>query len=216
MRFRDYCIPMMLCLAALAACTRVTAEIERTSALPSGGGETFAIMPLSGQLGSPEFERYAEQVEEGLAAKGYVRASDPAKADYRVSLRYGAGLDSTAYVSRSVFPSRRRDPTATRLDTQPIRGATEKQTNLAPLTDAIGQPSHLSRTLYRRAFQIDMVDARRPAPQDHEPAFSGRAETVGQQSDLSLVAPCLIDAILGKSGESGRSTVTFESESCDR
>ena len=73
-----------------AACSQVTADIARTSALSADSkGRTFAVVPLSGQRGTQEFETYSAEVIQRLRAQGLVPTGDPAKADYAVFLRYG-------------------------------------------------------------------------------------------------------------------------------
>jgi hypothetical protein len=205
-------------LLAVAGCTQVTADVSRTSALTAQSrGKSFAVVPLTGQQGNPEFEGYARQVRQRLAADGLVAAGDPAKADYAVFLRYGVTRgDTLSAATRSVYPAGYNDPLSTRLDTQAIRTETKNQINLAPITDQVGVPPPNARYLFNRSMQIDLVDTRKSTQDRLATVYSGRASTVGQHSDMGLVGNCLIDAILDGFPASGDTTVKFESESCEK
>ncbi|HVO14596.1 MAG TPA: hypothetical protein VMV26_05245 [Alphaproteobacteria bacterium] len=205
-------------LLAVAACTQVTADISRQSALNAQSrGKSFAVVPLSGQRGNPEFEGYAQRVRQGLIADGMVAANDPAKADYAVFLRYGVTRGDTLYAAtRTVYPPGYNDPLSTRLDTQAIRNDIKNQTNLAPITDTVGTPPPNARYLFNRSMQIDLVDTRKSTADKLATVYSGRASTVGQHSEMGLVGNCLIDAILDGFPAAGDTTVKFESESCEK
>jgi hypothetical protein len=206
-------------LLVLAGCTQVTADVRRTSALTADSrGKSFAVVPLSGQRGNPEFEAYAQQVRQRLTADGMVAAGEAAKADYAVFLRYGATRGDTLNAAiHSVNPPGYNDPLSTRLDTQAVRGdIIRNQTNLAPITDQVGVTAPNSRYLFKRSMQIDLVDTRRSTPDKLATVYSGRASTVGQHSDMGLVGTCLIDAILDGFPAPGDATVKFESESCEK
>jgi hypothetical protein len=211
------------CAAALialsvAACSTVTADISRTSSLSTQSkGKSFAVVPLSGQKGNAEFESYAADVTQRLRAEGLVPSRDPAKADYAVFLRYGVTRGATLYAAtQPVYPAGARDPLATRLDTQAIRSDIENQTNLAPITDTVGQPVPNARRLFNRTMEIDLVDTRRSTPDRLATVYSGKASTVGQHDNLELVGKCLIDAILDGFPAPGDNTVKFESETCEK
>lgn len=211
---------VVLAVLAVAACSQVTADISRTSALTPAGshGKSFAIVPLPEQRGNTEFEGYAQRVTQRLATAGLVPASDAAKADYAVFLRYGVtrGAMLSAAI-QTLHPASVRNPVGTRLATQPILGGTDRQTGLAPITDSVGQPPPNARRLFTRSMEIDLVDTRKSTPDKLATVFSGKAQTVGQHSDISLVGNCLIDAILADFPESGRTTVKFKSEeSCNK
>ena len=208
----------VLTVFLLAACSNVTADINRTSSLGAQTrGKSFAVVPLSGQRGNQEFESYAERVKQRLTGDGLVLASDPAKADYAVFLRYGVTEGATLHAAtQSLYPASIRDPLSTRLDTQAIRSDSQNQTNLAPITDAVGQPSPNARRLFNRSMEIDLVDTRRSTPERLATVYSGKAATVGQHSDLGLVGNCLIDAILDGFPAGGENQVRFQSETCEQ
>lgn len=207
----------VLAVLLVAACSNVTADVSRTSSLAQNKGKSFAVVPLSGQRGNPEFETYAEQVRHRLTADGMVASSDAAKADYAVFLRYGVTRGATLYAAtQALYPASARDPLSTRLDTQAIRGDIQNQTNLAPITDAVGQPPPNARRLFDRTMEIDLVDTRRSKPDKLATVYSGKASTVGQHSDMELVGKCLIDAILDGFPAGGENTVTFQSETCEK
>lgn len=202
----------------VAACTQVTADISRSSALTAQSkGKSFAVVPLTGQRGNAEFETYAERVRQRLTGDGLVLASDPAKADYAVFLRYGVTRGDTLYAAtQTLYPAAVRNPTATRLDTQAVRTDTARQTNLAPITNSVGVAPPNARYLFDRSMQIDLVDTRRSTPDKLATVYSGKASTVGQHSDMGLVGGCLIDAILDGFPAAGENSVKFELESCEK
>jgi len=165
----------VLIVLLAAACSQVTADITRTSSLADSRGKTFAVVPLSGQRGTQEFETYSAQVIQHLRTAGLVPTGDPARADYAVFLRYGVTRGATLYAStRTLFPASVRNPLATRLDTQRIRSDAKNQTNLAPITDAVGQPPPNARRLFDRSMEIDLVDTRRSTPDRLATVFSGK------------------------------------------
>ena len=216
MNFFGRCAAVLTVLL-VAACSNVTADISRTSSLAQSRGKSFAVVPLTGQRGNPEFETYAEQVRQRLTAAGMVASSDPAKADYAVFLRYGVTRGATLYAAtQTLYPASIRDPLSTRLDTQAIRSDSQNQTNLAPITDAVGQPPPNARRLFDRTMEIDLVDTRRSKPDKLATVYSGKASTVGQHSDMGLVGKCLIDEILDGFPAAGDTKVTFQSETCEK
>lgn len=211
------CAAALLALLA-AACSQVTADIARTSSLSADSkGKTFAVVPLTGQRGTQEFETYSAEVIQRLRTDGLVPAGDPAKADYAVFLRYGVTRGETLFASiRTLYPASVRDPLSTRLDTQEIRSDSKNQTNLAPITDAVGQQPPNARRLFTRSMEIDLIDTRRSTPDKLATVFSGKATTVGQHDDLEPIGKCLIDAILDGFPAAGQDRVTFEPVSCEK
>ena len=89
---------------------------------------------------------------------------------------------------RHSIPPGRAIRSSTRLDTQAIRSDTENQTNLAPITDAVGQPAPNARRLFNRTMEIDLVDTRRSTPDKLATVYSGKASTVGQHGNLGWSA----------------------------
>ena len=201
-----------------AACSQATADIARTSQLSADSrGKTFAVVPLSGQRGTQEFETYSAEVIQRLRAQGLVPTGDPAKADYAVFLRYGVTRGDTLFASvRTLYPASVRDPLSTRLDTQEIRSDSQRQTNLAPVTDAVGPPPPHARRLFTRSMEIDLIDTRRSTPDKLATVYAGKATTVGQHDELEPIGKCLIDAILDGFPAAGTSRVSFEPVSCEK
>jgi hypothetical protein len=208
----------VLTVLLLAACSNVTADINRTSSIDAQSkGKSFAVVPLSGQRGNAEFETYAERVRQRLTADGLVPARDAARADYAVFLRYGvtqgAALNAA---SQPLNQAMVRDPLSTRLDPGAIRGDIERPSSVSSITDSGGQSSPSARRLFDRTMEIDLVDTRRSTPDKLATVYSGKASTVGQHSELSLVGNCLIDAILDGFPAGGENQVTFKSETCEQ
>ena len=79
-----------LALTALTGCaTAFNADVARFQQLPAPQGQTFAVVADDSRLaGGLEFSQYAGLVASHLAQTGYVPASDPARADLIVRLRY--------------------------------------------------------------------------------------------------------------------------------
>ena len=85
----------------LSACaTGLPTQVSRHQAMPVPSGQTFYVVPASGQAGL-EFNRYAAIVAQHLQAKGYRNAGAPQLADMLVSIDYGV---DEGVVERSVDP----------------------------------------------------------------------------------------------------------------
>jgi len=79
-----------LALVALSGCaTSFKADVARFQQLPAPAGQSFTVVADDPQLaGGLEFAHYADLVSQRLAQTGYVRASDPARADLVVRVAY--------------------------------------------------------------------------------------------------------------------------------
>jgi hypothetical protein len=77
----------------------VTSQVTRFHQLPPGfAGQTFTILPESDQVGSLEFQSYADQVAAQLAAHGLQPVASGG--DLVVKLDYGIGSGRTAIYTR--------------------------------------------------------------------------------------------------------------------
>ena len=75
---------------ALSGCaTGLNTRVSRFQELSAPGGQTFVVQSKDPQLnGSLEFQHYADIVAAHMTQQGYTRATDPARADLVVDMRY--------------------------------------------------------------------------------------------------------------------------------
>ena len=91
---------------SLSACaTGLPTRVSRYQAMPIPQGQTFYVVPASGQAGL-EFGRYAALVAQHLEAKGYRSAGAPQLADMLVRLDYGVDEGQREYTVDPMARSR--------------------------------------------------------------------------------------------------------------
>lgn len=193
----------------VAACgpQLVTSQVTRFHNLPPGfAGQTFTILPEPDQVGSLEFQSYADQVAARLTALGLRPVRDTASPDLVVKLDYGVGGGRTAVYTRPSatghfgygygWPSRRWgyglgvgfpfDPWGPSYETYAV-------------------------TKYDRWLALDILDG--PSFRQGRPirAFEGRAVSEGGSRALPQVMPYLVAALFenfpGASGQTVRVAV---------
>lgn len=90
-------------------------QVTRHQAMPAAAGQTFYVVPASGQP-TLEFGRYASLVSQHLQAKGYRPAGAPQVADMLVKLDYQVDEGETEYRADPIARSRMYDPFYSRYD----------------------------------------------------------------------------------------------------
>lgn len=198
----------------VAACgpQMVTSQVTRFHHLPPGfAGQSFTILPDSDQVGSLEFQSYADQVAARLAAHGLRPVPDTANPDLVVKLDYGVGSGRTAVYSRpSTYGSfglgygsfgwpHRRWGTGIGFG--------------FPFGDPWGPPYYdtYSVTKYDRWLAVDILEG--PSYRQGRPVsvFEGRAVSEGSSRALPEVVPYLSRALFenfpGMSGQTVRVAV---------
>jgi hypothetical protein len=82
----------------LSACaTGLPTQVSRHQAMPAPAGQSFFVVPATGQRSGLEFSRYAALVSQAMQAQGYTAAASPQAATMLVRLDYGVDEGETQY-----------------------------------------------------------------------------------------------------------------------
>jgi hypothetical protein len=183
----------------LAACTTpvIQADVTRFHALglaPTPG--SFTIVPDSTQVGSLEFQDYAAQVADALAAKGW-RPVAPGKggADALVAIHWGIGAPNTMtwQSPSSVYSGVGWGPRSAWYG--------------GGFYDPFPYWETRSVTTYPRWLSVEMSDAHSAG---RKVLFEGRAVAEGSSREIAPVMPYLVKALFtGFPGSTG-TTVRVE------
>ncbi len=193
----------------VAACgpRMVTSQVTRFHQLPPGfAGQSFTIVPERDQIGSLEFQAYADQVAAQLAAHGLRPVPDTAHSDLEVKLDYGVGPGRTAiYTSPGPYGSfglgygrfgHRHWGTGVGLGF-PLYGPAYYDTYTV--------------TKYDRWLAVDILEGPQFRKGRPVSVFEGRAVSEGSSRDLPQVVPYLARALFdnfpGMSGQTVRVAV---------
>lgn len=203
-----------LALLGLGACaTGFSSNVTRYQQLPVPQGQTFAVVPLSPELGGLEFQSYADLVARELAQEGYRPAVDTASADLLVQVGYnmdtgrervrssggfGAGFgfgSSRFYGRRGYFPG------------YGGFGRSGFAFGFAdPWAFGPGFNDVYSYTVFTTELQMKINNQSTGLN-----VFDGRAEALSRTRLLNRVLPNLVEAMFtgfpGRSGETVRITV---------
>lgn len=203
-----------LALLSLGACaTGFSSDVTRYQQLPVPQGQTFAVVPLTPELGGLEFQSYADLVGRQLAQQGYRPAADTASADLLVEVGYdidtgrervrssggggfGFGFGSSPYYGRrGYFPG------------YGGFGRSSFAFGFAdPWAYGPGYNDVYSYTVFTTELQMKINDQR-----TGRNVFDGRAEALSRTRRLDRVVPNLVEAMFtgfpGRSGETVRITV---------
>ncbi|MDQ3482322.1 MAG: DUF4136 domain-containing protein [Pseudomonadota bacterium] len=236
--FRKFGAAMLLGTAAalVSGCaTGLPAKVTRYSAMPIPQGQTFYVVPASGQSGGLEFNTFAAMVAQELAAKGYGQAASPQAADMLVKVDYGVDEGETELVADRPFgprawgPSRWGpygwnyrdpfyDPRWGIYYGRPYRSAWSRDPFYYGWDDPFWYSSPYAgygsafgpqiREYTRYDSHLDIEIARRV---DNAPLFEGHVQARSQTDELGRLVPNLIQAMFtgfpGRSGETVRITV---------
>lgn len=185
---------LILALALLlGACTNpvVQTDVTRFNAFgPNPAPGSFTIVPDAHQVGSLEFQDYAAQVADALAAKGW-RPVPPGggPADANVSLHWGVGPPETVtwQSPSSVYSGVGWGPRSAWYG--------------GGIYDPFPYWETRSQTTFPRWLAVDMVDAKAPG---RHVLFEGRAVAEGNRREIAPVMPYLVRALFtGFPGTSG-------------
>jgi hypothetical protein len=197
------------------------AQVTRFQAMPAPTGQSFYVVPGSGQPAGLEFGQYASLVSQQLAAKGYRPAGAPQLADMLVRLDYGVD-EGTREIREDPFSSRRYrdpfyDPYWGVYFGRPYYSRYGYYGYSSPFYWGWNDPfwyddyyggrgrdreytvfkSHLDMNIVRRA--------------DNQPLFEGHAKARSQTDELGVLVPNLVEAMFtgfpGRSGETVKITV---------
>ncbi len=201
---------------ALAGCATgpqsVPANVTRFHALPPVMRPmTFTILPERGQVGSLEFQAYAEQVAHALSLRGWtpVPPTDGAPpAETVVFLDYGAGEGRTVIDSTPVYGPSVGFGTGWGRRSRWSGMGVNVPFGHAPFDDDLRGYRTSSRTLYTRQLQVDILDGPAWRAGETRKLFEGRAWNEGQSRDLPAAMPVLVRALFenfpGPSGQTVR------------
>jgi len=206
-------------LAASGCATGLNTKVTRYQAMPAAAGQTFYVVPASGQPGL-EFGRYATIVAQQLEARGYRPAGAPQSADMLVRIDYGVDEGETRYQTDPMYgpygsPFYRGyyDPFWGIYTGRPYysrygyRGSPFYYGWDDPFLYSGGMGRGLREyTVYESDLEMDIV--RRA---DNAPLFEGHAKARSQTDELGVLVPNLIEAMFtgfpGRSGETVKITI---------
>jgi hypothetical protein len=203
---------LLLTVMLVGACAQVHTEVTRFHHMPpTGNGATFAVIPFKGQVGSLEWEQYADLVAQRLSAKGYVRVAQPASAKYLVVFAYVIDGGKTTTTEQPIFGQTGGGMTMFSGNTSGILGGTlysgftSGTAYTLPTYGPIGSIP-VTRTTYSRAAMLDIIDVPQSlASGAPVKTFEATARSAGSSGSLAKVMPAMVDAIFedfpGKSGE---------------
>lgn len=195
---------LLLLTVGLSACgpRLVTSDVTRfhSPELLAEPHRTFTILPREDQVGSLEFQRYAELVAQELAEQG-LRPVPPGEeeADLVVRLRYGV------------------EGPRQEIETWPVRGSIGFGTWRDPWGFGFGAPLYSeidTRTVYTHWLRTEIVDAPALRQGRRDVLFEGRAVSTTGGSGLPEVMPYLATALFenfpGASGQTVRVRIPIE------
>ena len=221
MSFRKLAAAAFLGVASLglsACAVGLPTQVSRYQAMPAPQGQSFFVVPASGQPAGLEFSRYAAFVGQALQAQGYAQAPSPQAATMLVKVNYGVDQGTTEY---RVDPFYRN-----RGFYSPFYGG---------YYGSWGRPMYYSRYSRYRGYSpfyygwddpfyspfdrgidsyevyksfLDMNIVRRV---DNAPLFEGHAKARSSNDNLGVLVPNLVEAMFtgfpGRNGETVRITV---------
>lgn len=214
----------------LAACaTGLPTKVTRYSAMPAAAGQSFYVLPASGQTAGLEFGTFAAMVAQQLEARGYRPAGTPQLADMLVKVDYGVDEGRTEYVVDPPFGPRRwgpygwgyRDPFFdpywrmypdhpywSRWSPGPFYyGWDDPYWYMSP-NAGYGAFGPRLREFTRYESHLDVQIVRRA---DNAPLFEGHVKARSQTDELGRLVPNLIQAMFtdfpGRNGETVKITV---------
>ncbi len=201
----------LLVVSLLAACgpRMVTSQVTRFHALPPGfAGESFTILPEQGQVGSLEFQSYADLVAAQLQARGLTPVPASEKADYVVYLDYGIGPPRTIVGTR---PSPFYGSFGYGFGSRRHRDRWGYGLGVGFPFGPFGPYETYAVTRYDRWLEVEMLDAGALRAGKPVHVFEGRAISEGSSASLPQVMPYLAAALFenfpGMSGQTVRVAV---------
>lgn len=196
-------------LLLTAGCAeRFKADVARFQQLPPAQGQSFTIVADDPRLaGGLEFGQYAAHLAQKLGGAGYVAASDAAKADLVVKMRYGVD-NGRERVRSTGFGA---DPFYRSYGRYGYWGRPYYWGFYDPML--FGGPGYYneveSYTVYTGTLELRIDRAN-----GGQRLFEGKAESQSLSNKLTYLVPNLIDAMFvnfpGQSGETVKITLAPE------
>lgn len=167
-------------------------------------GKTFAFLPSKEQEGSLEYRSYAKAVQVELEKRGMKMASFD-NANYAVFMTYG--IDNGKEIISS-YPIVGQTGTIGSYTTGTVTGygntATVNATTYKAPTYGVVGTGTTSDTVYKRYFNIDIIDMSKSKGNTIEKVYEGKATSSGSSGQLSVVMPAIMKSVFddfpGKSG----------------
>lgn len=190
----------------LTACTTpiVRTDVTRFNALAPGPGPSFTIVPDPAQVASLEFQDYATQVANALAAQGWRPVAPGGAVDTLVSLHWGVGPAETVtwQSPSSIYSGYGWGP-----GTRYYGGGMGYGTDPFPYWET------RSLTTYPKWLAVQITDARASG---RKVLFEGRAVAENTRREIAPVVPYLIQALFtgfpGANGTTVRVNVPVKEE----
>ena len=207
-------------------------QVTRFQAMPAPAGQSFYVVPASGEPAGLEFGQYASIISQQLAARGYRPAGAPQLADMLVKVDYEIQQD-VDYKVDLIASSRMRDPFYRRGFYDPFWGMTYGRpyysrygyysryrdpfywgwgdpfySGYAGRIDGFNQWGEPVRAYKVYESELDMDIVRRA---DNQPLFEGKALARSATAEMGVLMPNLIEAMFtgfpGRSGETVKITI---------
>lgn len=176
---------LLLLAVTLSACGPrvVTSDVTRfhSPQLLSAPYQTFTIVPRDEQVGSLEFQRYAELVAQRLAAQG-LRPVPPGEGEADVVVRLDYGVEGPRQ----------------EIESRPVTGTVGFGTWHDPWGFGFGAPLYSeidTRTVYSHWLRAEIIDASALRDGRREVMFEGRAVSTTSGAGLPQVMPYLAQAL---------------------
>lgn len=199
--------PLFAAAMVLTACgpQMVTSDVTRFHTLPptaSAEARTFTILPRPNQVGSLEFQQYAELIANRLTAQGYrPLPSESGTADVVVFLDFGVSTGPVEVRSSPVYGS---VGLGYGFGRWPHRYGVGGSFPLYPFDGVVGYDTY-SVTKYTRWVDIDMLKGPEFRAGHQVSVFEGRAVSEGAGKSLPAVMPYMVTALFdhfpGPSGQ---------------
>lgn len=195
---------LLIVMPMLAACgpTLVHTDVTRFHDLPPGvSPKSFTILPEQVQLGSLEFQRYAELVAAALEAQGWRPVPSSADADTVVTLRWGVNEPNTI-VSQS--PSS--------MFSTGIGYGRRRSFYGAGIGMPLGGNDWDTRVVnsYPKWMEVTIVDAPAQRQGNRRVVFEGRAVAEDSRNEIAPVVPYLVQALFTAFPGANGSTVRVD------
>lgn len=186
----------LLCclLLLLGACTTpvVRADVTHFTILPpTMAGKSFTIIPDPPQVGSLEFQRYAEMVANSLTAKGWRAIPPGGEAETLVQIHWGLGPSRTVTWE---------SPSSVGVGGMGWWGGPHHFHGAGvgmgvPFNDPFPYWETRSETYYPIWLNVEILDARAHRAGRRQVLFEGRAISERRRAEAALTMPALIQAL---------------------
>lgn len=179
----------------------------------SGNGSIAVVAADAGINNSLEFAHYKKKFEERLSANGYTISNSPENAKYIALVAYGIDNGQSATVSTPIYGQTSGGTTTTSGTIYSSGGsATFSGTSYTMPTYGVVGSVTGSRTSYKRAIALDIVDAASLKGNEPKTVYEGRIKSTGSCPVIVEVFDEMLEAMFtdwpGESGKNRHVTVS--------